>query len=108
MVIVHRVTEPKKIGIVDSDYVIHYGLPTLGGAAGNKTDSGDSNQAVKSGSSQDSSQGATSTSDVPDTRNSVRKQSLTDLERFKNRWKKAVKDDDSWTDPFQQPKKYDT
>lgn len=35
----------------------------------------------------------------------VRKQSLTDLERFKNRWKNAVKNDDSWTDPFRQPMK---
>lgn len=98
----------QKIGIVDSDYVIHYGLPTLGGTVGNKTDGEGSNQTVQSGSSHDASQGATSTASKPDTRSAVRKQSLTDLERFKNRWKKAVKDDDCWTDPFQQPKKQDS
>ncbi|KAH9625131.1 hypothetical protein KSS87_012137 [Heliosperma pusillum] len=85
----------RNIGIVDSDYVVHYGLPTLGGASGNKTEEA-SNQAAETG---------TSNSDKPDPRTEVRKQSITDLERFKNRWKKAVKDDDCWKDPFRQSSK---
>ncbi|KAL2935704.1 LexA repressor [Bienertia sinuspersici] len=93
----------KKIGIVDSDYVIHYGIPTLGDTAQNKTDTEASSQTAKKVSSSDSLQEETSTLNKTDARNAVRKQSLTDLERFKNRWKKAVKDDDCWTDPFQQP-----
>ncbi|XP_074316700.1 uncharacterized protein LOC141652971 isoform X2 [Silene latifolia] len=94
----------RNIGIVDSDYVVHYGLPTLGGASGNKTDEA-SNQAAEAGSSLNSLEGGTSTSDKPDPRTEVRKQSLTDLERFKNRWKKAVKDDDCWKDQFRQSSK---
>ncbi|XP_021733476.1 uncharacterized protein LOC110700269 [Chenopodium quinoa] len=95
----------RKVGIVDSDYVIHYGLPTLGGTAQNKTDTEASSQEVGKVSSSDSLQGETSTSNKTDARNAVRKQSLTDLEKFKNRWKKAVKDDDCWTDPFQRSMK---
>ncbi|XP_010678991.2 uncharacterized protein LOC104894459 [Beta vulgaris subsp. vulgaris] len=95
----------RKIGIVDSDYVIHYGLPTLGGTAKNKTDTEVTSHAAEKASSSDSLQQETSTTNKPDARNAVRKQSLTDLERFKNRWRNAVKNDDSWTDPFQQPMK---
>ncbi|KAK2637761.1 hypothetical protein Ddye_025556 [Dipteronia dyeriana] len=58
----------KNIGIVDSEYIVHCGLPTLRGVVANK----------------------------------VRKRSYTELEIFKNRWKKAVKDDDSWIDTVQQ------
>ncbi|KAL9243088.1 hypothetical protein vseg_017018 [Gypsophila vaccaria] len=90
----------KNIGIVDSDYVVHYGLPTLGGAAVNKTDAEGTNQAAEKGFSLKSSEKGTSLSDKPDPRTAVRKQSLTDLERFKSRWRNAVRDDDSWTDPF--------
>lgn len=95
----------RKIGIVDSDYVIHYGLPTLGGTAQNKTDAEASSQAADKVSSSNLLQGETDASNKTDARNEVRKQSLTDLERFKNRWKKAVNDDDCWTDPFQRPMK---
>jgi len=30
----------------------------------------------------------------------VKKWSFVELERFKNRWKKAVKDDECWTDMY--------
>ncbi|CAO2818964.1 unnamed protein product [Amaranthus hypochondriacus] len=96
----------KNIGIVDSDFVVHYGLPTLGGEARNKTDTEASSQGKAS--SLDSPKEETSPSNKTDARSAVRKQSLTDLERFKNRWKKAVKDDDSWIDPFQQSLKQNT
>ncbi|KAF6158185.1 hypothetical protein GIB67_014979 [Kingdonia uniflora] len=35
-------------------------------------------------------------------RYSVRKHLLIKLEIFKNRWKKAVREDQCWIDPFQQ------
>ncbi|KAG8388839.1 hypothetical protein BUALT_Bualt02G0166700 [Buddleja alternifolia] len=54
------------IGIVDSEYVIHLGLPTLGGSPGSQ----------------------------------VRKESFLELDNFKNRWKKAIKEDECWVDPF--------
>ncbi|PHT29475.1 hypothetical protein CQW23_30935 [Capsicum baccatum] len=40
-----------------------------------------------------------------DATNAVWKQSLVELERFKNRWKKAAREDQCWVDPFQQPMK---
>ncbi|GMN50182.1 hypothetical protein TIFTF001_019341 [Ficus carica] len=72
----------KNIGIVDSEYIIHYGLPTLGGSAAKKAQA----QAPQS-----------------DARNEVRKLSFIELEIFKNRWKRAIKEDEDWIDPF--PKK---
>ncbi|KAL6564940.1 hypothetical protein OROMI_016390 [Orobanche minor] len=68
------------IGIVDSEYVIHLGLPTLGGSAGTKV---------------------TSTLVQSDDRNAVRKESFMELSNFKNRWEKAVREDKCWVDPFQ-------
>ncbi|KAI9078967.1 hypothetical protein K1719_039116 [Acacia pycnantha] len=72
----------KNIGIVDSEYLVHYGIPTLGSSAANEEKT-PSNQT--------------------DARYEVRKQSYVELERFKNRWKKAVMEDSCWTDPFQTP-----
>lgn len=57
------------IGIVDAEYVVHGGLPTLGGSS------------VKQ----------------------VEKESVIELNNFKNRWKKAVGEDECWVDPLQQP-----
>jgi len=33
----------------------------------------------------------------------VRKRSFVELEIFKNRWKKAVKEDYCWIDPYKKP-----
>lgn len=33
----------------------------------------------------------------------VRNRSQVELEIFKNRWKKAVKEDDGWNDPYKKP-----
>lgn len=57
------------IGIVDAEYVVHGGRPTLGGSS------------VKQ----------------------VEKESLIELNNFKNRWKKAVGEDECWVDLLQQP-----
>ncbi|KAJ4968055.1 hypothetical protein NE237_014756 [Protea cynaroides] len=91
----------KNIGVVDAEYIIHQGLPTLGGSEENTTtaEAPDHaspiklpNVAVK----------ARSHSRVPD-RYAVRKQSYIELKKFKNRWKKAVQEDKCWIDPFPQP-----
>ncbi|WRX08382.1 Protein of unknown function DUF707 - like 1 [Theobroma cacao] len=70
----------QKIGIVDSEYLVHNALPTLGGVAANE---------VPSPSSE------------PGGRSEVRKQSFIELEIFKNRWKRAVKQDKCWFDPYE-------
>ncbi|KAM7262878.1 hypothetical protein ACFE04_000561 [Oxalis oulophora] len=74
----------KNIGIVDSEYIVHYGLPTLGGSAANK-ESPSSNQ--------------------PNGREVVKKWSFQELEIFKGRWRKAVENDECWIDPYQQSPK---
>ncbi|XP_010557744.1 PREDICTED: uncharacterized protein LOC104826643 isoform X2 [Tarenaya hassleriana] len=77
----------RNIGIVDSEYLLHMGLPTLGGSAENKTDAETSGQTEHSQHSSG--------------RSEVRKQSYAELERFKSRWRNAVKNDECWRDPFQ-------
>ncbi|KAF7845146.1 uncharacterized protein G2W53_002051 [Senna tora] len=93
----------RNIGIVDSEYLVHYGIPTLGGSAANKTSAtthGQDNQNTKELNKELENN---TSSNQTDARNEVRKQSYVELERFKNRWKKAVKEDSCWIDPFQQP-----
>ncbi|GKA34697.1 solute-binding protein family protein 3 [Tanacetum coccineum] len=79
------------IGIVDSEYVVHYGLPTLGGSQ-NKTNSESSKQPSQDAVSKESNH--------IDIRTEVRKQSFNELETFKRRWRKAVQEDYCWVDPY--------
>ncbi|KAL6522301.1 hypothetical protein OROHE_016854 [Orobanche hederae] len=67
------------IGIVDSEYIIHLGLPMLGGSASTQV---------------------TSTLVQSDDGNAIRKESFMELSNFKNRWEKAVREDKCWVDPF--------
>ncbi|KAE8695306.1 hypothetical protein F3Y22_tig00110721pilonHSYRG00071 [Hibiscus syriacus] len=68
----------QKIGVVDSEYLAHDALPTLGGEA-NK------------GASPSNESGG---------RSEVKMQSFIELEIFKNRWIRAVKQDNDWSDPY--------
>ncbi|KAM0061143.1 hypothetical protein Hdeb2414_s0004g00132481 [Helianthus debilis subsp. tardiflorus] len=79
------------IGIVDSEYVVHYGLPTLGGSE-NKTNSESPKQPTQDTVSLESNH--------IDIRTEVRKQSFNELETFKRRWRKAVEEDNCWVDPY--------
>ncbi|KAK9056329.1 hypothetical protein SSX86_027419 [Deinandra increscens subsp. villosa] len=65
----------RNVGIVDREYVLHQGIQTLGGPSANK-------------------------SRRVDTRIEIRRQSTSELEIFKQRWEKAVKEDKDWVDPF--------
>ncbi|KAL8214680.1 hypothetical protein R6Q57_004129 [Mikania cordata] len=76
----------KKVGIVDSEYVVHQGIQTLGGASAKKT----SNHV-------DLSKKHPPAIDV---RAEIRRQSTTELQIFEKRWDKAVKEDTWWVDPF--------
>lgn len=68
----------KKVGVVDTEYIIHKGIQTLGGQSAKKR------------------HGA---GDV-DVRVEIRRQSTSELQIFKKRWEKAVKEDKQWVDPF--------
>ncbi|XP_047085270.1 uncharacterized protein LOC124696606 [Lolium rigidum] len=62
-----------KVGVVDSEYVLHRGVPMLGGTEG---------------------KGAAF-------RAAVRRRSHAEMQIFDRRWKEAAANDASWTDPYQ-------
>ncbi|KAJ1443555.1 hypothetical protein SESBI_00134 [Sesbania bispinosa] len=68
----------KNVGVVDAEYIVHYGHPTLGGLD------------VTEVSSQ-----------AKDHRLDVRRLSYHELEVFRKRWQKAIEEDECWVDPFQ-------
>ncbi|CAE6188928.1 unnamed protein product [Arabidopsis arenosa] len=81
----------KNVGVVDAEYIIHYGLPTLGvvettsSSLRNETD-------PKSTESLESRK--------VDYRPEVRMKSSVEMKRFVERWEKAVRDDRCWVDPY--------
>lgn len=79
----------KKVGIVDSEYIIHQGIQTLGGSGppGKKT----------SNTEELTKQHGTA---AVDSRMEIRRQSTLELQVFKERWNRAVEQDTGWVDPF--------
>ncbi|KAL5730121.1 hypothetical protein ACHQM5_002987 [Ranunculus cassubicifolius] len=75
----------KKVGIIDSEYIVHEGVQTLGGSYAKKVP-------IK---------GRSSTPTV-DVRSEIRRQSTSELQIFKKRWEKAAKEDGNWVDPYKQ------
>ncbi|CAM0884363.1 unnamed protein product [Alopecurus aequalis] len=73
----------KNVGIVDSEYVLHRGIPTLGDAAA-------------SGSKKATASSASTAAD----RYAVRLRSYAEQQIFNRRWKQAVAEDVCWTDPY--------
>ncbi|GAB2239247.1 hypothetical protein Droror1_Dr00025160 [Drosera rotundifolia] len=74
----------QNVGVVDTEYVIHYGLPTLGEPKDKKVSS---------------SRGAL------DKRIEVRRQSFNEYRIFQRRWESAINSDKCWTDPYPGPTK---
>ncbi|CAN8325156.1 unnamed protein product [Cochlearia groenlandica] len=81
----------RNVGVVDAEYIVHYGLPTLG--VTETTSRNETNP--KSPISHESLD-----SHERDKRPEVRMKSFVEMKRFKERWKKAVKDDKCWVDPY--------
>ncbi|XP_052192888.1 uncharacterized protein LOC127801638 [Diospyros lotus] len=71
----------KNVGVVDSEYIVHLGLPTLGVSDGDN----DPSRLQR----------------VYD-RTEVRRQSYKEMQIFRERWSKAVKEDTRWIDPYRQ------
>ncbi|KAJ8480404.1 hypothetical protein OPV22_024131 [Ensete ventricosum] len=69
----------KNIGVVDSEYIVHKGLPTLGVF--------------------DEKMGSTGSPAAND-RSAVRWRSYVELEIFRKRWQKAATEDNCWIDPY--------
>ncbi|XP_042492802.1 uncharacterized protein LOC122072284 [Macadamia integrifolia] len=95
----------KNIGVVDAEYIVHQGLPTLGGLEENTTTAEAPGQASPTKLSPNMEAQAPSHSHVNADRFAVRKRSYVELDIFKKRWKKAVQEDECWIDPFQQTEK---
>lgn len=68
----------KKVGVVDSEFIVHQGIPTLGGSSADKAPSRSL-----------------------DLRAHIRRQSTAELAKFKERWNRAVTEDKEWTDPYE-------
>ncbi|TXG47323.1 hypothetical protein EZV62_026617 [Acer yangbiense] len=76
----------KNIGVIDSEYVVHQGIQTLGGGPPTR----------KPRNHEDLSKKHT----PPDLRAEIRRQSTWELEMFKKRWNKAIEGDKAWVDPY--------
>ncbi|XP_057820874.2 uncharacterized protein LOC131033634 isoform X2 [Cryptomeria japonica] len=87
----------KNIGVIDSEFVFHQGIPSLGGPSANKS-------SLAIAPAQRSNTKATSWAKV-DHRSEIRRQSSAELEIFRRRWDQAVKEDKNWVDPFERLKK---
>ncbi|CAN1345399.1 hypothetical protein LINPERPRIM_LOCUS40363 [Linum perenne] len=72
----------KNIGVVDAEYVRHYGRPTLGGSS-NKSSGGQQKHPHEL-----------------DPRVEVRRESYNEYKMFKRRWARAAKEDKCWIDPY--------
>ncbi|XP_058007156.1 uncharacterized protein LOC110650723 isoform X3 [Hevea brasiliensis] len=88
----------KNVGVVDSEYIVHLGLLTLGVFNGTESNSHSGSQVHLS---QEKHFAEPSESHVVDNRVEVRRQSYFEMQIFRDRWKNAVKDDKCWVDPFQ-------
>ncbi|KAI5570547.1 hypothetical protein BDE02_11G037000 [Populus trichocarpa] len=79
----------KKVGVVDSEYIVHKGIQTLGGHGPPGRKASNTEELTKRHS-------ATGM----DPRMEIRRQSTWELQIFKDRWNQAVKEDKNWVDPF--------
>ncbi|KAK1327085.1 hypothetical protein QJS10_CPA01g00011 [Acorus calamus] len=87
----------RKVGVIDSEYIIHQGIPSLGGTSANK-------QLSHHRSPEQMTIKARSDRSV-DLRSQIRRQSTAELEIFRRRWDQAVREDEEWTDPFHHHKR---
>ncbi|XP_031128671.1 uncharacterized protein LOC116030533 isoform X1 [Ipomoea triloba] len=78
------------VGIVDSEYLVHLGIQSLGDSS-----------LKKASSPQELPKGR-----AVDLRVEIRRQSTYELQIFKERWEEAVKEDKNWVDPYKASQRY--
>ncbi|KAJ4703407.1 Lysine ketoglutarate reductase trans-splicing-like protein (DUF707) [Melia azedarach] len=78
----------KNVGVIDSEYVVHQGIQTLGGQPPTKKTTKTEELLKRHGPA------------PVDPRSEIRRQSTLELQIFKKRWNKAVEEDKAWVDPF--------
>ncbi|CAA0837156.1 Protein of unknown function (DUF707 [Striga hermonthica] len=79
----------KNVGVVDSEYVVHQSIQSLGGQSTEKASNPE--ELVKR--------------HKVDVRSEIRRQSTIELQTFNQRWDQAVKEDNKWVDPFPSTRK---
>ncbi|XP_010905352.1 uncharacterized protein [Elaeis guineensis] len=88
----------KKVGVIDSEYIVHQGVETLGGSSNEKKavrrTSGRSKRLLPKATLQ--MRGRTPF----DARIEIRRQAKSELQNFQERWDQAAKEDKDWVDPF--------
>ncbi|KAG5625749.1 hypothetical protein H5410_010967 [Solanum commersonii] len=92
----------KKVGVVDAEYITHLAVPSLGGNS-------DVIKELDNNSLQGKNLSDSDTLAAPvekfDNRSLVRRQSYIEMKVFRERWRKAIKQDQCWVDPFQSQEK---
>ncbi|XP_024543280.1 uncharacterized protein LOC9661890 [Selaginella moellendorffii] len=79
----------RNVGVVDTQYLIHRGIPSLGGGV----------IPIKKSSADDHTPPPAAGSGV-DARKEIRRRAQAEMRLFKKRWTAAVKDDKCWIDPY--------
>ncbi|KAM0945520.1 hypothetical protein DsansV1_C10g0103581 [Dioscorea sansibarensis] len=89
----------RRVGVIDSEYVVHQGVKTLGGFSEEQNTFLRRVQTSKGMIMQNRPQ--RKRADPSMHRIKVRKQATLELQKFQERWDRAIKDDEGWVDPFQ-------
>lgn len=92
----------RKIGVVDAEYIVHYGYPTLGKPE-NKTNVTADGSKFEMESLTTLRKPAKPRTNAVNYRVEVRRQSFREYKTFRRRWKKAAHEDKCWTDPYPEP-----
>lgn len=85
----------KNVGVIDSEYIVHQGLQSLGGPSANKS----------SVAATPAQRSVTKAASEVDPRSEIRRQSVAELTIFRRRWQRAVEEDKNWVDPFEDLRK---
>nr|KAJ0196345.1 hypothetical protein LSAT_V11C700371410 [Lactuca sativa] len=93
----------QKVGVVDAEYIVHLGVPSLGGS-NHASKMSITNHVTTKNSTLDTHNILlpSNSSDLPasDERSEVRRQSYNEMRVFWRRWDKAVENDKCWVDPY--------
>ncbi|XP_009392032.3 uncharacterized protein LOC135617978 isoform X1 [Musa acuminata AAA Group] len=92
----------KKVGIVDSEFIVHQGVQTLGGSSAEKISLHQTDKRSKWLLHNNALQGYQRGTFDP--RTEIRRRSRSELYLFQERWDQAAREDEGWVDPFRAPK----
>ncbi|XP_019223991.1 PREDICTED: uncharacterized protein LOC109205705 isoform X1 [Nicotiana attenuata] len=95
----------RKVGVVDAEYITHLAVPSLGGNSDVEMVNKELHHSLQGKNLTDSDALATPSFEKFDNRSLVRRQSYIEMKIFRDRWRKATKEDQCWVDPFQSQEK---